>query len=300
MNTTKPINLVLTIILFLIFSNPLFSQKLEPKERLIEPDHTINSEIMGRDYQLYISFPLSYSAKDTISYPVLYVLDGMRDFNFFYQPNVFLGLNGKTEEVIIVGIGSGIEPKTGLRYRGYDYTPTPNIDTIRVREFEKKRDLPEGTVKNGGAAKFLEVIKTEIIPFVDKNYKTNTDRGITGHSLGGLFTAYCFLNSDGYFTRFGINSPSLWWNEEELLEQAILIFSENKTWDIPPTKVYISVGGKEEKTSMAPTMTKFSSYLQDAEYENIDLNWHIFDNETHPSVIPISLRQTIIELYRKE
>jgi predicted alpha/beta superfamily hydrolase len=51
--------------------------------------------------------------------------------------------------------------------------------------------------KSGGTAKSLEVLKTEIIPFVDKCYKNNSDRGITGHSMGGLFTAYCLLNSDG-------------------------------------------------------------------------------------------------------
>jgi predicted alpha/beta superfamily hydrolase len=41
---------------------------------------------------------------------------------------------------------------------------------------------------------FLNLLKTEIIPFVDKNYKTNSDRGIAGSSLGGLFTAYRLVN----------------------------------------------------------------------------------------------------------
>jgi hypothetical protein len=31
-------------------------KKLEPRERITEPDHTITSKILGRDYQLYISF----------------------------------------------------------------------------------------------------------------------------------------------------------------------------------------------------------------------------------------------------
>lgn len=37
---------------------------------------------------------------------------------------------------------------------------------------------------------------------------------------------------------FGINIPSLWWNDKELVNQAVLKFSENKIWDIPPTKVF--------------------------------------------------------------
>jgi predicted alpha/beta superfamily hydrolase len=63
-------------------------------------------------------------------------------------------------------------------------------------------------------------MKTEIVPFVDKNYKTNSDRGIFGH-LWGLFAAYCLVNSDGYFTRFGISSPALWWDNEKLLKQLL-------------------------------------------------------------------------------
>jgi len=84
MNFSKPLNLVLTTLLIFIFSNSLFGQQLEPKERaVIEPDHTIASQIMGEDYQLYISFPHGYSTKDTISYPVLYVLDGAYSFPLF-------------------------------------------------------------------------------------------------------------------------------------------------------------------------------------------------------------------------
>jgi len=182
--------------------------------------------------------------------------------------------------------------------RGYNFTPSNNLDSQEVKERAKRHNLPVESVISGGAAEFLKALQTEIIPFVDNNYKTNTDRGITGHSLGGLFTAYCLLNSDGYFTRFGINSSSLWWNEEEVVDQAVLKFTQNKTWHLPLTKVFMSVGGREEK-DMVPPMVKFCSFLQDANYENIKLSWHVFDNETHRSVVPISLRQTIKELYKK-
>jgi hypothetical protein len=32
-----------------------------------------------------------------------------------------------------------------------------------------------------------------------------------------------------------------WWDNEKLLNQAVTQFRENKTWDIPQTKVFISV-----------------------------------------------------------
>jgi predicted alpha/beta superfamily hydrolase len=273
----------LLILLITMSSASIFGQKLEPKERITEPDHTINSEIMGKDYQLYISFPKNYSTKDTISYPVLIVLDGEYSFPIIQGSMGFFSLRNEIEDVIIVGISSGLTNESQRINRAYDYTIS--IDTTKQ-------------MKTGGAPKFLDCIKNEIIPFVDKNYKTNTDRGITGHSFGGLFTAYCFINSSGYFTRFGINSPSFGWGNEELLNQAVLQFTENKTLDTPPTKVYVSVGSLEGP-GMVSRMVKFSSYLENCEYENLDIYWQIHDDESHISVWPINISKTISNLYRK-
>lgn len=299
MNFSIPIKLLLTTILLFIFSNSMFSQKLEPKERTTEPDHTISSKIMGKDYQLYISFPQRYSNEDTTTYPVLYVLDGIISFPLFNSAQRSMSF-GEIEDVIIVGIGSGLDLPSWFINRAYDYTPSS--DSLNDKRSEKQWGFPKGSLKSGGASKFLECIKTEIVPFVDKHYKTNTDRGISGNSLGGLFTAYCFINSDGYFTRFGINSPSLWWNKDEVLNQAVLEFEDkftnNKTWDLPPTKVFISVG-ELEGPSMVPTMIKFSTYLEDWGYEKIDLDWTIFDNESHLSVTPANMSRTISVLYGK-
>jgi predicted alpha/beta superfamily hydrolase len=289
MNILKPTQLAITTMLFLIFSNSLFSQKLTPKNRKTEPDHTIYSKIIGRDYQLYISFPKNYSTKDTITYPVLYSLDGMYTFPVIKGIRPFFERD--TEDFILVGVNA-----SNFKYRNEDYTTS--IATFD-EERNEKRNATKSEFKTGGAAKFLESLKTEIIPFVDKNYKTNADRGIRGASLGGLFVAYCLVNSDGYFTRFGISSPSFWWDNEKLLNQAVAQFTENKTWDLPQTKVYISVGGQEEKT-MVPTMMKFSKYLEDSNYENIDLKWQIFDGESHISVQPANLRKTVYTLYGKK
>ena len=289
MNILKPTQLAITTMLFLIFSNSLFSQKLTPKNRKTEPDHTIYSKIIGRDYQLYISFPKNYSTKDTITYPVLYSLDGMYTFPVIKGIRPFFERD--TEDFILVGVNA-----SNFEYRKEDYTTS--VATFD-EERNEKRNAAKSAFKPGGAAKFLEALKTEIIPFVDKNYKTNADRGIRGASLGGLFAAYCLVNSDGYFTRFGISSPSFWWDNEKLLNQAVAQFTENKTWDLPQTKVYISVGGQEGKT-MIPTMMKFSKYLENSNYNTINLKWQIFDGESHISVQPANLRKTVYNLYGKK
>jgi predicted alpha/beta superfamily hydrolase len=205
MNILKSLKLVITTILLFICSTIAFGQKLAPKERILTPDHTIFSKIRGRDYQLYLSFPKNYSTKDTITYPVLYSLDGMYTFPVIKGIRPFFERD--TEDFILVGVNA-----SNFKYRNEDYTTS--VATFD-EERNEKRNATKSAFKPGGAAKFLESLKTEIIPFVDKNYKTNADRGIHGGSLGGLFAAYCLVNSDGYFTRFGISSPSFWWDNKK-------------------------------------------------------------------------------------
>lgn len=294
MSIPKPINLVFTAILFLVFNTYAFGQKTAPKERTLEPDHILTSKLLKKDFELFISFPVSYSTRDAVTYPVLYVLDGGFSFRTIQGAHSFLSIDGTIEDVIIVGISSN---SGGLTGRFYDYTISS--DTIADRRADNRYNMPKGTFKSGGAAMFLESIKTEIVPFVDKNYKTNNDRGISGHSLGGLFTAYCFLNSDGYFTRFGIHSPGLYWNEEELLKQAAGMFDNQNEWNIPPAKVIITVGESEESW-IVPATLKFKTYLEDLNADKIDLAWYMFKDEKHFSVISTNLSRTIAVLYGKE
>jgi predicted alpha/beta superfamily hydrolase len=289
LKSIKPLSITFALI---IFSNVAFSQKLEPRERITEPDHTITSKILGRDYQLYISFPKNYSTKDTVSYPVLYVLDGEWVFPIIRGTRAILDSEKELEDLIIVSISDA-----DFTFRYQDYTTS--LSTSTDEKVNKRSDVPKGGLISGGADKFLTSMKTEIVPFVDKNYKTNSDRGIFGHSFGGLFAAYCLVNSDGYFTRFGISSPALWWDNEKLLNQAVTQFRENKTWDIPQTKVFISVGDKEH-SGIVPTMVKYSSYLEQSDYDNIELKWQIFEGESHNSMWSANVSKTLSILYGKK
>ncbi|PKH67984.1 hypothetical protein CXF59_05790 [Flavobacterium sp. ALD4] len=292
MNILKSTKFVITTMLLLISSTIAFGQKLEPKERITEPDHTITSKILGRDYKLYISFPKNYSTKDTVSYPVLYVLDGEWVFPIIRGTRAILDSEKELEDLIIVSISDA-----DFTFRYQDYTTS--LSTSTDEKVNKRSDMPKGGLISGGADKFLTSMKTEIVPFVDKNYKTNSDRGIFGHSFGGLFAAYCLVNSDGYFTRFGISSPALWWDNEKLLNQAVTQFRENKTWDIPQTKVFISVGDKDH-SGIVPTMVKYSSYLEQSDYDNIELKWQIFEGESHNSMWSANVSKTLSILYGKK
>ncbi|WP_460219529.1 alpha/beta hydrolase [Psychroserpens sp. MEBiC05023] len=277
------ISTLLLIVFTVSFANNFYAQKLEPQKPILEENHTVKSKIMDTEYQLYMSFPSSYNSKDTLSYPVLYVLDGKYMFSILDGTRVNLDFENKIEDVIIVGIGSGDDLESWQANRTYEFTPSEDKSVKRF--------------KSGGAKQFLECIQTEIIPFVDKHYKTNGDNGILGHSLGGLFTTYAFLNDTNSFKRYGISSPSLMWKRNELLNQAEDIVANTKTWDIPSTKVFISAGGDEEE-AMTSGMTKLYSLLK-KNSKNLQINTTIFEDESHLSVVSAMISRALFVLYNK-
>lgn len=289
------IKLIIFTCLSLTFQNISFAQKLDPLGRDdFKPDHLIESKITNKDYLIHMSFPKNYSIHDSITYPVLYVLDGKTTFGYFESSYVD---SEKIEDVILVGISHKVMGIQSNINRFIDYTPYR--DTVTEKRIEKKFGVKSGTIKTGGANKFLECLKKEVIPLIDKHYKTNSVRGISGHSLGGLFTAFCFVNSDDFFTKFGINSPSFQLNERIFLDPAISKFSDEQNWDISPTKVFISTG-ENESPMMVSNMMKFSMFLKKRNYVNVDMNWQVYRNETHTSVIPVCLNGTLIKLFGKE
>ncbi|HRE51304.1 MAG TPA: alpha/beta hydrolase-fold protein [Flavitalea sp.] len=255
----------------------------------------LKSGINGVTYQLYISLPKHYSPEDTIRYPVLYLLDGGMGFPVAHAARTAMDVHDGLEDLIIVGIE--YEWKRSLApwftNRSRDFTPTKNSDFEKRAFYSRTFGLPEGSLLSGGGPEFLNVIRKEIIPFIDKAYKTTGERGISGHSLGGLFAGYCLFSATDIFSRFGINSPSFWWDNREMFKIEKM-FSERRR-DLP-AEVFLSVGGLEDSL-MLPVITAFADTLASRKYRGLTLSRHIFEGETHMSVIPAMISRTLRVLY---
>jgi predicted alpha/beta superfamily hydrolase len=253
----------------------------------------IQSGFNHKNYQLNVSLPKNYSTKDSLRYPVLYVLDGKYSYKSFSSIREMLDLANEIENVIIVTIeGNASSESDWLINRHTDYTPTPvpKADTL----WEKILKLKPGVLKSGGADAFLNTLKKDIIPLVDRQYKTTNNRGLFGHSLGGLFAAYCLLTSPELFNRYSINSPSFWWNDQELLalERSFTMSHESLS-----AKIFMSVGSLEGPMMVTP-MTNFANALKARNYNGVTLTTQIFDSETHVSVVPAASSRTLKVLYR--
>lgn len=290
----KYISVSIKTILFLFIGSLLFAQKSESKETFFEPEHIIESKITNRNYELYISLPHGYSKEDSISYPVLYVLDGLYYFPTINQANETMGWGRKgLQDLIIVGLSSGMNNTDWLINRTLDYTTSAS--PTGEKRLDKGYGLEYGTIKTGGAAKFLNVLKQEIIPFVDKQYKTNDDRGIAGHSFGGLFASYCLMNSPTLFSKYSIISPSFWWDNQALFLKMVSKLDEYDNFEI---EIFLSVGGSEG-SGIVPATVQFYYDLKKLKSKGMNVEWKIFEDENHFSVVPAALSRTLSVLYGK-
>ena len=292
----KQINLIATNFIFLailsVCSEKLKGQSLNPATIQATKQHSIKSSFNNKTYELCVSLPKKYSAQDSLRYPVLFVLDGKFSFKSMSSIREVFDLGKEIKDIIIVSIDDSCSTDADwIASRYNDFTPSSILQSDTL--WSKIMNVPEGKLQSGGAESFLNTLEKEIIPYINDHYKTTTDRGLSGHSLGGLFAGYCLLKKPGLFKRYGINSPSFWWNNSEMLRYENYYANGNTEL---PAKVFFSVGGSEDAMMLAP-FNAFTNSIKNHNYKGLSMTVKIFDEETHLSVVPAGGSRTLKVLY---
>lgn len=207
----------------------------------------MHSAIVADDFKLYIHLPDNYSATSD-KYPVLYMTDG--DWNMTVAMNCFSMLRQDyfITEPIIVGIGYG---------KGQN---------------KRTRDLNPYT----GGPKFLDFIEKEVMPWVNKQYRTNDEKAIYGYSLGGMFTNYVLFNRPELFNMVLIGAPGNY--AKTLLSESEKYFATHK--DLK-AKVYAGVGAYER--DVVKNLEVFKKYIDSKNCKNLELMTGIAPNANHGS-----------------
>ncbi|WP_299272604.1 alpha/beta hydrolase-fold protein [uncultured Psychroserpens sp.] len=219
-----------------------------------------HSNIVNEDYVLYVYLPPSYDNSSN-DFPVLYQLDG--DFTVELTIENAESLSG-IEEFIIVGIDY-----LGNNKRERDFTPT------YLEDFQD----------SGGADVFYDFFKTELIPYINSNYRVDSNFGNTlkGHSLGGLFATIALLKHNqnpNVFKNYIIESPSLWWDNGLMLNEEQQFSEAHTSLD---TKIYVSVGELEQVIQKLYFET-FKSQLLSRNYLGLISQFQILPNANHSDV----------------
>jgi enterochelin esterase-like enzyme len=136
----------------------------------------IASVKVGETREFWVSLPDGYAGSDQ-RYPVLYMMDADFNFNSGLIGGVrYAATLGEMPEFIIVGVKN--------TDRGKDIFP--EVVTYR-----------DGSKDGGRADQYLDFIREELIPHIDKNYRTEKFRVLYGTSNTGFTAVYAlFRNPD--------------------------------------------------------------------------------------------------------
>lgn len=233
--------------LILLFSIFVLSNVIAQKAAFVLGHiDTLYSKILQEKRVLNIFLPSSYSPDSAYTYPVIYLLDGAADEDFIHIAGLVQFASFPWVEQLPPSILVGIANTD--RKRDFTYTSASGF------KFPPELTTFQSAYKNaGGSAHFMDFVENELQPYIDQAYKTNAEKTLIGQSLAGLMAAEIALKRPQLFNKYIIMSPSLWWDNESLLQI-------QPAQPSPGTAVYIAVG--KEGRMMENDARKLAKLLQ--------------------------------------
>ncbi len=241
-----------------LFSTLSFAQQTAPKtaQKTFQIEHTLSSKQLNEQRPITIQLPPSYFSNTQQTYPVVYRLDGKS-----YLPLESATLNslaeaGSAPEVIIVAIEN--------TDRARDLAPTVNQD-------------PRGPVGvGGGGDQFLNFIELELIPYVNKHYRTHDYKVLAGASIAGLLTLHAMQSRPTLFQAHIAYSPAVWWAKRSTAQNVKNFVKSNKEYD---NYLYLNIGN--EGGEMREVYEDFKTTLEGNQPNKFRLVTNTYTNVPH-------------------
>ncbi|HKS54175.1 MAG TPA: alpha/beta hydrolase-fold protein [Steroidobacteraceae bacterium] len=197
--------------------------------------HALTSKIFNNTRSIRVLLPPGYDAPANRDkrYPVLYLLDGQNLFDaclsevshaeWQVDETVYRLIREKAiPEMIVVGVDHMGEK------RAYEFLP--------YRDTFGNPDMEEPAGK-----RFPDFLATEVLPFVDKQYRTLTghdNTGIGGSSYGGVATLFALMARPQTFGYGLMESPTIWVGMGQLIRDTSPLVAY-------PNKVFMGLGKPE-------------------------------------------------------
>ena len=172
------------------------------------------SKATGTTYHVYVRYPQGYADEPARRYPIIYLLDGDSLFPLLAAQHLFLTIDDRLPEAIIVGIAYG------------SFDPAVN-----------RRDRDFGP----GSQAFQSFLSDELISRVETNVRADPDRrALVGQSFGGAFVLYSALTRPDLFwariasnPSFRLHGPRLWENAAPASREDLRLFVVSGTENPP-------------------------------------------------------------------
>ena len=226
----------------------------------------VHSSVLNEDRSIYVFLPEGYTQSRS-RYPVLFMLySEAADYHFSTGVVAELSRIRLIPQIITVAFDLG----DGMR----DLTPT---------------NSPDYGPRSGGAGRFLEYLKDEMIPFVEKNYRTSPERLFWSHSIGGLFGLYALLKEPGAFSSVLVSSPYFVYDRgERYIIKNTQTFLESRKGQ--ENFLYICVGNEPQLVSEIEVFLKM---LEEVKPRGLTWKYVKMPEENHMSILARSLTESL-------
>jgi len=248
------------IVLFIFLASQATAQVQTLYNHIADDVHSIHSQVLNQDRQVYIHVPKLDSANRN-KLPVLYLLDGENHFHILSSYIEYLRHWQVIPPMIVVGIVNVDRVK--------DLTPVNSLIS-----FDGK--LNSNYKTSGGNEQFFDFIQQELMPYIETNYKTRPYKIFAGHSFGGLTVINCMLTRPDMFAAYIAISPSLWFGNKYILrlaEQKLPVLA------MRDKKVFYSVGN--EDGTFRDDLLKFDQLVRQDSVNTFEHAYKYYPFEDH-------------------
>lgn len=204
--------------MFLRFSHYLFivwalaTFQLQAKE--VTKEITIHSDIAKQDLTFHITFPQNYESDGTTRYPALYTTSGKSRLKV---------LESQVKWLSHVG-----------------FAPLPQVFFISLPSI----NADKFTTASGSLYSLTtQVYEKEVIPYIEKNYRTQPYRVIEGFSSNANQLLYIFIEKPQLFNAYMVFSPALGLDKSSLVEKFLTKKADDR---YQHRSLYLSLGSFEE------------------------------------------------------
>jgi predicted alpha/beta superfamily hydrolase len=209
--------------------------------------HKLHSKVLKETRILLISVPKGYELSQE-KYPVLFVLDG---------------------DVSVLS-----EAFFVLRNLGFGSLPPMVI--VAVKNTDRNRDmLPDP--KKDGTLKFLQFFSHELIPYIDKNFRTEKFKILYGASVAGVFVLYSLLKDPGTFSAYISSSPTIIWSRDYLLNK-LKVVSQNSS---EMNKFLYVIYGDKDWTKVRDSLADFLPKLESLKHKGMRIQTEFLPDKGH-------------------
>ncbi len=217
---------------------------------------SIRSDILHESRKILIHLPDGYDTSKQ-AYTVLYRLDG--------SPNSLFGT---------VAVANRM-------------TDIQQIIIVAIENINRDRDMMpvwskyySGTI---GGEKFLSFIEAELIPAIEKKYRTNHKRILCGQSLSGLFTLYALLAKPKLFDGY-IGCSAGWFADIDDYFMGLSRKAFNNTDQFTGKKIFMAnslIDKYDADQKIHQQMLKFSDLLKTKLGDKVKYKYVTYDNYGH-------------------